>query len=159
MFKGVVPKVLQSNIKTFDNGHWSFPEKMDKDNYVGFIYVIKDTYLERLYLGKKLYSSFGKVTRGQESNWKKYLSSSKVLAEHFKERPKSEFEFICIEQYQTKGTLSYSETWSLCFVEAPTNKTWYNTLIEKVSWNVKEKITDRHKERLNKILNWEKISD
>ena len=50
------------------------------------------------------------------------------------------------------GTLSYSETWSLCFVEAPTSTRFYNTLIEKVSWAVKEPISERHKERLAKIL-------
>jgi hypothetical protein len=68
-----------------------------------------------------------------------------------------EFDFICLEQYQTKGTLSYSETWSLCYVEAPTNDRWYNRLIEKVSWNVKEAITDRHKERLDAAIRMEKF--
>ena len=59
----------------------------------------------------------------------------------------------------TKGTLSYSETWSLCYVEAPTSENWYNTLVEKVSWPVKEAITERHKERLNKVLRWEKFDE
>jgi hypothetical protein len=89
---------------------------------------------------------------GKESDWRRYMSSSKLLAEMMQERPKEEFEFICIEQYKTKGTLSYAETWSLCFVEAPTSVRWYNKLIEKVSWNVKEPITLRHKQRLNEII-------
>ena len=89
---------------------------------------------------------------GKESDWRRYLSSSKLLAEMMQERPKKEFEFICIEQYKTKGTLSYSETWSLCLVEAPTSVKWYNNLIEKVSWNVKEPITARHRQRLNEII-------
>jgi hypothetical protein len=146
-FKGTVPKI-HSDLSPFNNGHWLFDEQMGKG--VGFIYVIRDNVLDRLYLGKKLFYGMGQLNKGKESNWKKYASSSPVLSEMFKERPKSEFDFICIEQYNTKGTLSYSETWSLCLVEAPTSNRWYNTIIEKVSWNVKEKITDRHKDRLKK---------
>lgn len=158
-FKGVIPTV-NNNIKRnkFNNGHWSFPEQMGI-NKVGFIYVIQDIYLKKAYLGKKLFYGFGKLNKGKESNWRKYSSSSKDLNMMIKERPVEEFNFVCLEQYNTKGTLSYSETWSLCFVEAPTSKDWYNRLIEKVSWPVKEPITQRHKDRLNKILNWEKFDD
>lgn len=156
-FEGTLPKNINTTFPKFNNGHWSFPEQMG--NGVGFIYVIKDTVLERFYLGKKLYVGTGQLNKGKESNWKKYTSSSKLLNELLKVRPKEEFEFICIEEYKTKGTLSYSETWSLCYVEAPTNKNWYNTLIEKVSWPVKEMITDRHKNRLNAILNNTKLED
>jgi hypothetical protein len=149
-FTGALP-TAETKFTKFNNGHWSFPEQMG--NNVGFIYVIRDTVLERFYLGKKLFLGMGSLNKGKESNWKKYTSSSKVLAEVLKQRPREEFDFICLEQYKTKGTLSYSETWSLCHVEAPTSKDWYNTLIEKVSWNVKEPITERHKERLKQVMN------
>jgi len=163
-FEGVVPdlKIISKPSIKFDNGHWKFPEQMSSSKdieYIGFIYVIRDNYLERLYLGKKQYYGMGKINKGKESDWRKYVSSSPVLKEMFKQRPRSEFEFICLEQYRTKGTLAYSETWSLCLVEAPTSNTWYNRIIEKVQWNVRERITDRHKERLNKILKWEKFND
>jgi hypothetical protein len=131
------------------NGRWSFPEPMGQG--VGFIYAIYDTVLNRAYLGKKAYFGSGKLNKGKPSDWKRYLSSSNVIGAHLKERPLSEFEFVCIEQYKTKGTLSYAETWSLCKVEAPTSVLWYNTRIEPVSWPVKEGITDRHKERLDEI--------
>ena len=130
---------------------------MGGKEYVGFIYVIRDPYMRRLYLGKKTYRGSGKYNKGVESNWRRYKSSSKLLKEMLEERPLSDFEFICIEQYRTKGTLSYSETWSLCLVEAPTSDLWYNRLIEKVSWNVKEPISDRHKDRLNKVISWQKL--
>jgi hypothetical protein len=159
---GVLPKFKPVTVGKYYNGHWSFPEQMGSATevkYIGFIYVIRDTCLRRLYLGKKTYYGLGKLNKGKESNWRKYVSSSDVLKEMFRVRSKDEFEFICIEQYQTKGTLSYAETWSLCYVEAPTSKEWYNTLIEKVSWSVKERITDRHKERLNKVINWEKLDE
>jgi hypothetical protein len=157
-FEGVVPKITKTTVlPKYDNGHWKFPEQMGDG--VGFIYVIRDSVLERCYLGKKQFLGMGKLNKGKESNWRKYTSSSKLLAEMFKERPKEEFEFICIEQYKTKGTLSYAETWSLCLVEAPTSRTWYNTLIEKVSWNVKEPVSDRHKERLSRVINWDKFNE
>ena len=132
------------------NGHWDFPEQMGDG--VGFIYEIMDTFMNRAYLGKKQFRGAGRLNAGEESNWKKYTSSSKELNANIKARPKEEFKFICLEQYKTKGTLSYAETWSLCLVEAPTSKVWYNTLIEKVSWQVREQITKRHKERLQDVL-------
>jgi hypothetical protein len=153
-FTGTVPHVSK-RLPRFDNGHWQFPEQMGDG--VGFIYLIRDNYLKKFYLGKKLYRGYGKLNNGKESNWRRYTSSSKVLKEMFKERPREEFDFICLEQYKTKGTLSYSETWTLCFVEAPTNDRWYNRLIEKVSWNVRERITDRHKERLMAAINFEDL--
>ncbi len=150
-FAGTIPLAVKVGDK-HENGHWHFPEQMGTKDHVGFIYVIRDTVLNRFYLGKKQFYGTGKLNKGKESNWKKYKSSSNLLAEMFKERPDSEFDFICLEQYKTKGTLSYSETWSLCLVEAPTSNIWYNNLIEKVSWNVKEAITDRHKDRLQKAI-------
>jgi len=132
---------------------------MDKEQYVGFIYVIRDPFMKSLYLGKKLFKGTGKLNKGQESNWKTYCSSSKGISAMLEERPKSDFEFICVAQYKTKGALAYAETWSLCHVEAPTKKEWYNKRIEKISWKVTENITDKHKERLNRIINWEKIDE
>jgi hypothetical protein len=125
---------------------------MGESPYVGFIYAIYDKVLNRAYIGKKSYRSSGPVNRGKESNWRKYTSSSKLINDLLKVRPKSEFDFICIEQYKTKSGLNYSETWTLCFVEAPTTVNFYNTLIEKVSWNIKEPITERHKKTVIELL-------
>jgi len=50
-----------------------------------------------------------------------------------------------------------AETWSLCNVEAPTKDIWYNKRIEKISWKVSEQITDLHKGRLLKTINWDKL--
>jgi len=156
-FSGEIPIALNNTLFVRENGHWHFEEKMGIG--VGFIYVIRDNTLERFYLGKKLFYGTGVQNKGKESNWKKYTSSSKVLNELLKQRPKDEFDFVCLEQYKTKGTLSYSETWSLCLVEAPTKKEWYNTLIEKVAWPVKEPITDRHKKRLKLVMDWHNFKE
>jgi hypothetical protein len=151
-YTGSLPNTVVKSTPRFNNGHWIFEEQLGGKDYVGFIYVIYDKVLNRAYIGKKHFYLAGKLNKGQESQWRKYKSSSTVLAEMFKERPKDEFEFQVLEQYKTKGTLSYSESWSLCFVEAPTSKVFYNTLIEKVSWAVKEPISDRHKQRLVELL-------
>jgi len=138
------------SVPDFDNGHWLFPEKMGEG--VGFIYVVRDNYLEKFYLGKKFFHGHGKLNKGMESNWRKYVSSSNLLKTMFGERPKEEFDFVCLEQYEMKGALSYAETWTLCLVEAPTTEDWYNTRVEKVSWRVRERITERHKERLERVM-------
>jgi len=158
-FVGTLPQCSREKVSRskFFNGHWKFPEQMGDKKYVGFIYVIRDTVLKRFYLGKKQYRGTGRVNKGKESNWKKYTSSSKLFLEILKQRPIEEFEFICIEEYKAKGALAYGETWSLCLVEAPTTTGWYNTRIEAISWSVKEGITDRHKDRLSKTINWKKF--
>ena len=149
-FSGELPEGEKYHLKKFDNGHWIFPEQLGDGT--GFIYVIRDIVLERFYLGKKLYRGAGKLNYGKESNWKRYVSSSNTIATLLKERPREEFDFIVLEQYKARGALSYAETWTLCLVEAPTNITWYNTRIEKVSWPVKEMITLRHKQRLQRVI-------
>jgi hypothetical protein len=135
------------------NGHWKFDEDMGKSKATGFIYVIRNLNSGRLYLGKKQYKGAGKLNKGQESNWPWYISSSKELSEDVKAAGKEGFEFICIEEYVSKGALSWAETFSLCYVKAPEKRDrWYNVLINKVSWNVREGITERHMERLNKVI-------
>lgn len=129
------------------NGHWLFCRQMDPKKYEGFIYIIRDNILERFYLGKKPYKS----ASGKPSPWMHYMSSSSLLKAMWEERPLSEFQFFVLDEYKTRGGLSYAETWTLCFVEAPTTLTWYNKRIEKISWNVKEPISALHKERLKEI--------
>jgi len=156
-FEGKLPgvsevlKKIRSPISYESNGHWEFPEQMGPP-FVGFIYALYDPVLCRAYLGKKVYLGTGIKNRGKDSGWRTYISSSNLLKELFLHRPVEEFEFICIEQYKSKGTLSYAETWSLCLAEAPTSRNFYNTRIEAVSWSVKEPISDRHKERLKAII-------
>jgi hypothetical protein len=134
------------------NGHWDFPDKLDPASYTGFIYIIADNNNRKLYLGKKQYKGTGKLNKGLESNWRWYISSSKELSEQVKLYGKENFDFIAIEQYKSKGALSYAETWSLMRVEAPSNRSvWYNLLVNKVSWVVKEPVTELHKERLDAL--------
>jgi hypothetical protein len=142
------------------NGRWSFPTQMGIKPYTGFVYVIRDNVLKRFYLGKKFYETTNRRTHKKEvSNWKTYLSSSKTLELMLKERPLEEFEFITLEEYKMRGAVSYAETWSLCHVEAPTTEIWYNKRIEEISWNVRERVTDRHKERLQRVIDFDTFKE
>jgi hypothetical protein len=125
------------------NGHWLFEKEMDHTKE-GFIYMIRDDYMMRFYIGKKAYY------KGAE--WRSYCSSSKLLKELFKARPREEFSFIVLEEYDTPGGLSYAESWTLLTIESPSRKDVYNTLVPKISWKSKEKISERHKKRLTLSL-------
>lgn len=135
------------------NGHWQFPEIMGI-NKVGFVYVIRDLVLKRGYIGKKFYRQQGLLKGGTEYPWRNYKSSSTTMSQLMSARPAEEFEFICLEEYESKSGLGFAETWTLCMVEAPTTPIWYNTRIEKVAWNVRENVTFRHKERLEMVQDW-----
>jgi len=134
------------------NGHWDFPTDMGVSNAIGFIYVIRNNITGRAYIGKKFYKGTGKLNKGQSTNWAWYISSSKELSEDVKTLGKENFSFFCIEEYATKGSLSWAETWSICHVRAPEfQDKWYNLLINKVSWKVKAGITQRHLTRLGEF--------
>lgn len=146
------PRIRVDKSKLGPNGHWEFEEEIDPKAF-GFIYLIHDTFEEKYYLGKKQLYGTGKLNKGQESNWKTYASSCKELVASIRRNGKDFFKFYIIEQYFKRGTLGYAETWSLCQVEALANRhKWHNGLINKVSWNVTEKITDRHKRRLKELV-------
>ena len=136
------------------NGHWLWAdEPLGRVGYKGFIYVIKDTINQKLYRGKKQFVGAGKLNKGIQSNWQWYISSSKELAANVKMLGKEHFEFIAIEQYRSAGALSYAETWSLLHVQAPVYRDkWYNVLINKISWAVKEPPTQRHRDRLHAVM-------
>jgi Putative endonuclease segE, GIY-YIG domain len=140
------------------NGHWMFEEELGQNGQFGFIYVIRDCIDGRCYIGKKQFLGSGKANKGVVSNWQWYVSSSKELSKKIIEHGRDNFEFIVLEQYMNRGTLGYAETWSLMRAETPTNRDkWYNMLVNKISWPVKEAITGRHKNRLDLIINEQPI--
>jgi hypothetical protein len=146
------PKTRTKRSEQGPNGHWDFPEPLGHP-YFGFIYLIKNFINGKMYIGKKQYLGTGKINKGQETNWKWYTSSCKELCEAIKQHGKESFGFFVLEQYRIRGSLGFAETWSLCQVEALANRDrWYNGLINKVSWPVKESVSTRHKERLTMLL-------
>ena len=154
--------VRMPNVKRAElgaNGHWQFEEQMYTAGYIGFVYGIRHKVTGRLYIGKKLYAGMGVQNKGVESNWKYYCSSNKVIDADVRTLRNAGFEasevfdFYCLEQYATKGGLSFAEVWSLVIAEVPSNrKLFYNSLINGISWPVREPVSLRHKERLAQFI-------
>jgi hypothetical protein len=145
--------------KLAQNGHWLFPEPMFQNKQVGFVYGIRNRHDGSLYIGKKLYAGTGKLNKGVESNWKYYTSSNKQidsvisLLRNNDLSANSIFDFICLEEYCTKGTFSFAEVWCLVTAEVPCNrKIFYNRLINGVSWPCSEQLTSRMKTRLYQFI-------
>lgn len=137
------------------NGVWKFDKVLGTEGQVGFVYIVKDILENKFYIGRKYYLGSGIKNKNKESNWQWYTTSNKYLSESIKKNGRDFFEFFVIEEYYSRGAVSFAETWTLCTVEALSSDKFYNGLIEKVSWKVKEKITDKHKERMKLILNGE----
>jgi len=137
------------------NGHWSFPEQLG-GKHSGFVYVLRDNVLGRFYMGKKFFTTGAGF---KESDWKTYKSSSNTIKTILQHRPWSEFDAIVLEQYRFKGAVGWAETWGLVQVKAPFGETWYNKRIEEVTWNVSEDVTDRHKDRLERVMNMETFEE
>lgn len=155
-----MPNVDKSALK--ENGHWSFPDKMFMGKQVGFVYGIRNRHNGMLYIGKKLYAGMGKLNKGQESNWKYYISSNKEIDAIVRLLITSDlsaesiFDFVCLEEFNTKGGLSFAEVWCLVTAEVPSNRNlFYNSLINGVSWPVKERVSLRCKQRLLQFIKGE----
>jgi len=147
------PKKKRVATDELPNGHWLFDEPLGRNGEFGFIYLIHDTLNDKMYIGKKQFFGTGQANKGVESDWRRYTSSCKALQAVMKEQGKANFKFYVLEQYKIRGTLGYAETWSLMYCETPANKDkWYNSLVNKISWTVKEGISKKHKDRLNAIL-------
>jgi hypothetical protein len=148
--ENVITRTRKSRFTEEPNGHWQFPELMNQRNCFGFIYLIRNRINGRGYIGSKQYVSTKGKVKGQETTWRTYTSSSKELVIDVKQHGLASFDFICLEEYVNRGTLGYAEAWSMMHVEAfPNQDKWYNKYMEAVTWNVKEQITKRHKERLD----------
>ena len=145
----------RTNRKDFEgNGHWVFDEPLGQSKEFGFIYVIRDCRAGKGYIGKKQFLGAGRQNKGVVSNWQWYVSSSQELVNQIRAHGKDSFEFIVLEQYKTRGGLGFAETWTKMQAETPANyDKWYNKLVDKVTWPSKERITLRHKERLQMIIN------
>ena len=156
-FEGDIPDCITPDtpVRFKPNGRWSFPDRMGVGGYSGFVYIIRDRYMKRFYLGKKFYEGRSALS----TDWKTYLSSGATMKLMLAERPEEDFDYICLEQYTFRGSVSYAETWSLVTVGAALSETWYNKRIEEVTWNVKEAPTDRHKDRLQRVIAGEKFEE
>ena len=137
-----------------DYGHWKATGiNLNPEKAIGFVYLIVEKDTKRKYIGLKHFRGAGKKNKGQQSNWKTYCSSSKYLQELIKERGKEQFDFFILDQYYTKGGLSFAEIWTQVVCECLSkNDEFMNRFIDKVSWKVTEPVTELHKKKLKSLL-------
>lgn len=137
---------------TFDNGHWQFTKQLDYLKAHGFIYLVRERNSGLFYIGRKNFRSEAKATKGKQSNWRTYLSSSTKLQEKLNQIGIEKFDFYVLDQYYTKGGVGWAETWSQAFAATPVNPLCINRIVEGVTWKSTEDITPLHRERIRELL-------
>lgn len=134
--------------------HWEYSSAPNPDSAAGFVYLIVNEPENRMYIGRKFYRVRRGRRKGKHHLWGAYTSSSRQLNEDIRRLGKDNFKFYILEEYDTLGGLSWAETWSLCRVRVPEeNDLWYNRRIEKVAWASPEQVTERHRRRLDYLVN------
>jgi hypothetical protein len=91
-------------------------DSMDLGEYIGFVYLIKNTVDDRMYIGKKLLKfKRTKTVKGKkkkiliDSDWKKYWGSSKLLHLDLEELGEDKFDRTVLRLCKTRGELNYYE--------------------------------------------------
>ena len=142
-----------------NTGHWSAQGlSLDPEHAEGFVYLIIEKDTSKAYIGLKHYRLRGK-RKGQQSNWKTYTSSSTWVKQLIAERGVDNFDFIILEQYYTRGGLSFAEVWTQVSCEIPSqNEKYFNRFIDKITFKVTEPVTPRHKKRLKYYLRKYKLA-
>ena len=114
---------------------WNYWDKLDPEDYIGFVYKITNLTNSKFYIGKKYfwYNKKKKLTKKQlaalpvtpgrkptheivrvESDWKTYWGSSKELLKDVKELGEDHFECIILKLCKTKKQLTYYEMHHQC---------------------------------------------
>jgi len=152
-------------------GHWDTSAhllEVDPMTTHGFVYCIKNTVNNQMYIGRKNTRHFGKKSSknyGKPTNWKTYTGSSKHLTEQIKEFGKDKFKFVILEFYNTRGGLNYAEIAFQVKCDVMTAKLpngermFLNGQVGAVRWVPKEVITQEHRQAMNDAWKGQKHTD
>ena len=121
------------------------PPEEELENYVGFVYIIKNIKTQKSYIGqkklwriKKLKPLKGKKNKRHFtvlSDYKTYWGSNEYLNEDVLKFGEKYFERRIIKMCTSKAEMNYWETWHqfnadvLGVVHKPNAKLWYNNYI------------------------------
>lgn len=116
---------------------WIFSEGIKKEDWFGFVYIIRNVDSGKMYIGKKVFWNNNKkpLTKGEiaeqsgpgrkpthkvvtkESNWKTYWGSNKELLKDLKIEGPEKFQRQILKLCKTKKQLTYYEIHYQCIEE------------------------------------------
>jgi len=98
--------------------------------YVGFVYVIHDSYNDRYYIGMKAFSWLvagkGSRRRRVDSDWRTYTGSSVELNEAIRRHGVHWFDRWVLSMHRTKGSLRMEEVRQILVRDAINDPRFYN---------------------------------
>ena len=110
---------MKNEESSIDWGHWRTKHESIPEDAIGFVYIITSKTTNEYYIGQKLL--FSKITRPplkgkkrkrrtiKDSNWRKYCSSSGVIAEDIASN-EDQYDFEILSFHNSKTELSIEET-------------------------------------------------
>lgn len=129
-------KSIKLNYTVPKDSHWK-GQKPNLEEFVGFVYEIKNLVTGQMYIGRKLYWIHAKRKKVRQNDWHKYTGSSTQLNKDIKKLGKSNFRFKILRQYPDKSSLRYGESEMIYKRKALTsyddkgNKLYYNGQIDR----------------------------
>jgi hypothetical protein len=93
----------------FKTSHWYHTFPLHVDTMFGFVYYVQNKLTAKKYIGKKQYYTYKRGKKHKESDWKKYLSSSKHLNDDIQQFGLDNFYFEILFECKTRGDLTYAE--------------------------------------------------
>ena len=111
----------------------------DISKYIGYVYIIRNTINDRLYVGKKLFFKTvrkkplkGNKNRRRfliESDWKDYWGSSNELLADIEKHGKENFTRTILHCHRTRWEVSYNELREQVERRVLLDKKYYNGII------------------------------
>ena len=133
-------------------------EELDPKWFFGFLYIVYNKKTKQKYVGRKQFKRYVKKKPVGYTDWKTYKGSSKYLHQAIKEYGLSNFRFIVVHQYETRGGLTHAEANAQHKLDVLTNKLdsqeereYYNRQIGGIKFIPKEVCHDLN-EKLQKII-------
>ena len=131
--------------------NWIYIDPIHPEEWVGFVYIIKNKTNGRIYIGKKVFwnNTKKKLTKTEiaeqtgpgrkpthkvvtkESNWLTYWGSNKELLEDVKKLGPDNFERKVLKLCKTKKQLTYYELHYQCIYEVLLNNSYNSNLLGK----------------------------
>jgi hypothetical protein len=144
--------------------HWR-GKKPDPENYFGFVYEITNNLTGRKYIGRKVYWTKNTARKivvkdmdnkgwcwdhWKQSDWKRYISSSKDLKADIYEHGMENFTFKILSQWKSSSALRYIECKTQWQRKVLETDDYYNNWIEEYKGPAPGECTNGRTNRLGR---------